>query len=157
MLIANSQVGTALGLSLERTTSILVTVGQVLERLDQINFFPLAIAVMTIVFILLFEKISRRLPAMFFGLLLASAVTWLLTHWLGRPSLPAVSALPSALPLLSWPIPPLEDLPSLFLPCLVMTILAPAKASAIWRAMATRQGIAVTGSQEVFVVGLAHI
>jgi SulP family sulfate permease len=157
VLIANSQVGTALGLSLERTTSILVTAGQVLERLDQINFFPLAIAVMTIVFILLFEKVSRRLPAMFFGLLLASAVTWLLTHWLGRPSLPAVSALPSALPLLSWPIPPLEVLPSLFVPCLVMTMLALAEASAISRAMATRQGIAFNGTQEVIGQGLGNL
>ncbi len=157
VLIANSQVGTALGLSLERTTSILVTAGQVLERLDQINFFPLAIAVMTIVFILLFEKVSRRLPAMFFGLLLASAVTWLLTHWLGRPSLPAVSALPSALPLLSWPIPPLEVLPSLLVPCLVMTMLALAEASAISRAMATRQGIAFNGTQEVIGQGLGNL
>lgn len=157
VLIANSQVGTALGLSLERTTSILVTAGQVLERLDQINFFPLAIAMMTIVFILLFEKVSRRLPAMFFGLLLASAVTWLLTHWLGRPSLPAVSALPSALPLLSWPIPPLEVLPSLLVPCLVMTMLALAEASAISRAMATRQGIAFNGTQEVIGQGLGNL
>ena len=157
VLIANSQVGTALGLSLERTTSILVTAGQVLERLDQINFFPLAIALMTIVFILLFEKVSRRLPAMFFGLLLASAVTWLLTHWLGRPSLPAVSALPSALPLLSWPIPPLEVLPSLLVPCLVMTMLALAEASAISRAMATRQGIAFNGTQEVIGQGLGNL
>jgi SulP family sulfate permease len=157
VLIANSQVGTALGLSLERTTSILVTAGQVLERLDQINFFPLAIAVMTIVFILLFEKVSRRLPAMFFGLLLASAVTWLLTHWFGRPSLPAVSALPSALPLLSWPIPPLEVLPSLLVPCLVMTMLALAEASAISRAMATRQGIAFNGTQEVIGQGLGNL
>ena len=157
VLIANSQVGTALGLSLERTTSILVTVGQVLERLDQINFFPLAIAVMTIVLILLFEKVSRRLPAMFFGLLLASALTWLLTHWLDLPSLPAVSALPSALPLLSWPIPPLEVLPSLFVPCLVMTMLALAEASAISRAMATRQGIAFNGTQEVIGQGLGNL
>ena len=157
VLIANSQVGTALGLSLERTTSILVTAGQVLERLDQINFFPLAIAVMTIVFILLFEKVSRRLPAMFFGLLLASAVTWLLTHWLDLPSLPAVSALPSALPLLSWPIPPLEVLPSLLVPCLVMTMLALAEASAISRAMATRQGIAFNGTQEVIGQGLGNL
>lgn len=157
VLIANSQVGTALGLSLERTTSILVTAGQVLERLDQINFFPLAIALMTIVFILVFEKVSRRLPAMFFGLLLASAVTWLLTHWLGRPSLPAVSALPSALPLLSWPIPPLEVLPSLLVPCLVMTMLALAEASAISRAMATRQGIAFNGTQEVIGQGLGNL
>lgn len=157
VLIANSQVGTALGLSLERTTSILVTAGQVLERLDQINFFPLAIAVMTIVFILLFEKVSRRLPAMFFGLLLASALTWLLTHWLDLPSLPAVSALPSALPLLSWPIPPLEVLPSLFVPCLVMTMLALAEASAISRAMATRQGIAFNGTQEVIGQGLGNL
>jgi SulP family sulfate permease len=157
VLIANSQVGTALGLSLERTTSILVTAGQVLERLDQINFFPLAIAMMTIVFILLFEKVSRRLPAMFFGLLLASAVTWLLTHWLDLPSLPAVSALPSALPLLSWPIPPLDVLPSLFVPCLVMTMLALAEASAISRAMATRQGIAFNGTQEVIGQGLGNL
>jgi SulP family sulfate permease len=157
VLIANSQVGTALGLSLERTTSILVTAGQVLERLDQINFFPLAIAMMTIVFILLFEKVSRRLPAMFFGLLLASAVTWLLTHWLGQPSLPAVSALPSALPLLSWPIPPLEVLPSLVVPCLVMTMLALAEASAISRAMAMRQGLAFNGTQEVIGQGLGNL
>ena len=116
VLIANSQVGTALGLSLDRTTSILVTARQVIERWQGINLFPLAVVASTIVLILLFEKISRRLPAMFFGLLLAAGLTWLVTPWLNQPSLPAVSALPSALPLVSWPIPPLEVLPSLLVP-----------------------------------------
>jgi SulP family sulfate permease len=157
VLIANSQVGTALGLALERTTSILVTANQVMDRLDQINFFPLAIVAMTIVLILLFEKISRRLPAMFFGLLLASAATWLFTDLLNQPKLPAVSELPSALPLLSWPIPSPEVLPSLIVPCLVMTMLALAEASAIARAMAARQGIAFNGTQEVIGQGLGNL
>jgi SulP family sulfate permease len=157
VLIANSQVGTALGLALERTTSILVTANQVMDRLDQINFFPLAIVVMTIVLILLFEKISRRLPAMFFGLLFASAATWFFTDLLNQPKLPAVSELPSALPLLSWPIPSLEVLPSLVVPCLVMTMLALAEASAIARAMAVRQGIAFNGTQEVIGQGLGNL
>ena len=157
VLIANSQVGTALGLALERTTSILVTANQVMDRLDQINFFPLAIVAMTIVLILLFEKISRRLPAMFFGLLLASAATWLFTDLLNQPKLPAVSELPSALPSLSWPVPSLEVLPSLIVPCLVMTMLALAEASAIARAMAARQGIAFNGTQEVIGQGLGNL
>ena len=58
VLIANSQVGTALGLSLDRTTSILVTARQVIERWQGINLFPLAVVVSTILLILLFEKIS---------------------------------------------------------------------------------------------------
>ena len=157
VLIANSQVGTALGLALERTTSILVTANQVMDRLDQINFFPLAIVAMTIVLILLFEKISRRLPAMFFGLLVASAASWLFTDLLNQPKLPAVSELPSALPLLSWPIPSPEVLPSLIVPCLVMTMLALAEASAIARAMAARQGIAFNGTQEVIGQGLGNL
>ena len=157
VLIANSQVGTALGLSLDRTTSILVTARQVIERWQGINLFPLAVVASTIVLILLFEKISRRLPAMFFGLLLAAGLTWLVTPWLNQPSLPAVSALPSALPLMSWPVPPLEVLPSLLVPCLVMTMLALAEASAIARAMAARQGLAFNGTQEVIGQGLGNL
>ncbi|MGA1605024.1 MAG: SulP family inorganic anion transporter, partial [Burkholderiaceae bacterium] len=58
---------------------------------------------------------------------------------------------------LSWPIPSLEVLPSLIVPCLVMTMLALAEASAIARAMAARQGIAFNGTQEVIGQGLGNL
>jgi SulP family sulfate permease len=157
VLIANSQVGTALGLQFKKSTAIADTFTQLAEQFHMADWMALCGALSTIVFILLYERFSKRIPSMFLGLLTGAALVNLLVYAIDHPGVKTVSALPSALPIPSWPIPSWHQLPDLVIPTVVMTMLALAEASAIARAIASRQGVPFQGTQEVIGQGLANL
>jgi sulfate permease, SulP family len=158
VLIAASQLGTALGIALPRGQSVLANVQAVLMRWQEINPAALIVSVLTVVLVIMARPLSRWLPAMLVAVVGGAVGAWLLARAMPRwPALAAVPPLPGALPALSWPDLRIDTVRSLFGATLVMTLLALTEASAIARAMARRRGDALDGNQEFIGQGLANI
>ena len=105
VLIANSQVGTALGLQFKKSTAIADTFSQLADQVHMTDWLAFLGAVSTLLLILFFERFSKRIPSMFLGLITSALLVNLMGYLLDHPGVQSVSALPSALPIPSWPIP----------------------------------------------------
>ena len=158
VLIANSQLGPILGLALPRGQSVLDNVMGALGSSGQTQPMALLAGVSTVVFAVLARPWNRIIPAMLVAVVggtlvsLGAALLW--PAW---PKLATVSALPGALPPLSWPDLSLDTLRVLFGATLVMTLLALTEAAAIARSVARARGDTLDGNQEFIGQGLANL
>ena len=158
LLIINSQIGAMLGLALPRGLGVIDTVRAAWHALPNLlPAAPVAVAV-TVVTVLLWRPLNRWVPGMLVAVIAGSAAAWLIAQHLPQWGvLPAVSALPGALPPLSMPDLSLDTVRALFGATLVMTLLGLTEAVAIARAVAARHGDRLDGNQEFIGQGLANI
>lgn len=158
VLIANSQLGPILGLALPRGQPVLDNVMGALGSSGQTQPMALLAGVSTVVFAVLARPWNRIIPAMLVAVVggtlvsLGAALLW--PAW---PKLATVSALPGALPPLSWPDLSLDTVRALFGATLVMTLLALTEAAAIARSVARARGDTLDGNQEFIGQGLANL
>ena len=158
VLIANSQLGPILGLALPRGQPVLDNVMGALGSSGQTQPMALLAGVSTVVFAVLARPWNRTIPAMLVAVVggtlvsLGAALLW--PAW---PKLATVSALPGALPPLSWPDLSLDTVRALFGATLVMTLLALTEAAAIARSVARARGDTLDGNQEFIGQGLANL
>jgi sulfate permease, SulP family len=158
VLIAASQLGTALGIALPRGQSVWANAQAVVARWQEINPAALLVSVLTVVLAIAARPLSRWVPAMLVAVVGGAVAAWLLAQAMPQwPALATVPPLPGAIPPLSWPDLRIDTVRSLFGATLVMTLLALTEASAIARAMARRRGDALDGNQEFIGQGLANI
>jgi len=158
VLIANSQLGPILGLALPRGQPVADNVAAALGSLTSAQPMALLAGVSTVVFAVLARPWNRIVPAMLVAVVggtLVSLCAALL--WPQAPRLATVSALPGALPLLSWPDLSLDTVRALFGATLVMTLLALTEAAAIARSVARARGDTLNGNQEFIGQGLANL
>ena len=158
VLIINSQIGTALGLPLQRGMSVWSNLQAAVAQIGAVQWPPLIAAVATMVLAVVAKPFNRWVPAMLTavvgGTLVSMAVAALVPAW---PVLKTVQALPSALPPLSWPDLSLDTVRALFGATLVMTLLALTEAVAIAKAVARRNQDTLDGNQEFIGQGLANL
>jgi sulfate permease, SulP family len=158
VLIAASQLGTALGIALPRGPSVLANVQAVAARWHELNPAALIVSALTVALVIIAKPLSRWVPAMLVAVVGGGVAAWLLAQAMPQwPALATVPPLPGAIPPLSWPDLRIDTVRSLFGATLVMTLLALTEASAIARAMARRRGDALDGNQEFIGQGLANI
>lgn len=158
LLIINSQIGAMLGLALPRGLGVIDTVQAAWRALPNLlPAAPITVAV-TVVAVLLWRPLNRWVPGMLVAVIAGSVAAWLMArHAPQWGALPAVSALPGALPPLSMPDLSIDTLRALFGATLVMTLLGLTEAVAIARAVAARHGDRLDGNQEFIGQGLANI
>jgi SulP family sulfate permease len=140
VLIANSQLGPILGLALPRGQPVLDNVAAALGSVGHTQPMALLAGVSTVVFAVLARPWNRIVPAMLVAVVggtLVSLGAALL--WPQAPRLATVSALPGALPPLSWPD------------------LSLTEAAAIARSVARARGDTLNGNQEFIGQGLANL
>jgi sulfate permease, SulP family len=158
VLIAASQLGTALGIDLPRGHSVLSNVQAVFARWHEINPAALIVSLLTVVLVIVAKPLSRWVPAMLVAVVGGGVGAWAVAQAMPQwPALAVVPPLPGALPELSLPDLRIDTVRSLFGATLVMTLLALTEAGAIARAMARRHGDAIDGNQEFIGQGLANI
>jgi SulP family sulfate permease len=159
-LIINSQVGTLLGIEIARGTSVLDTIQQTMIAIHQGQWRPqvLSLVLITLVTMRLWKPLNRWIPAMLIAVIAGSVALLVLEHYFTEFSgIRKVSAIPGALPPLSYPVLSLEHLQLLFGPVLVMTLLASTEAMAIARAMALKRNDSFDANQEFIGQGLANV
>ncbi len=158
VLIAASQLGTALGIDLPRGRSVFANVQAVFARWHEINPAALIVSLMTVALAIVARPLSRWVPAMLVAVVGGSVGAWVVAQVMPQwPALAVVPPLPGAMPQLSLPDLRIDTVRSLFGATLVMTLLALTEAGAIARAMARRHGDALDGNQEFIGQGLANI
>jgi sulfate permease, SulP family len=160
VLIINSQVGTLLGIEIARGTSVVDTIVQTIIAIHQSQWRPqvLALVLITLVTMRLWKPLNRWIPAMLIAVITGSVAMLVLEQYFTEFSgIRRVSAIPGALPPLSYPVLSLEHLQLLFGPVLVMTLLASTEAMAIARALALKRNDSFDANQEFIGQGLANV
>ncbi|WP_286223012.1 SulP family inorganic anion transporter [Polynucleobacter sp. HIN6] len=160
VLIINSQVGTLLGIEIARGTSVLDTIFQTMTAIYEGQWRPqvLALVLVTLVTMRLWKPLNRWIPAMLIAVITGSVALLVLEQYFTEFSgIRKVSAIPGALPPLSYPALTLEHLQLLFGPVLVMTLLASTEAMAIARALALKRNDSFDANQEFIGQGLANV
>ncbi len=158
VLIANSQVGPALGLALPRGASVWSNLQQAWQQLGAMQTPALIAALATVAASILARPLNRWVPAMLSAVLLGTLASLLVARWVPDwPVLAKVAALSDVLP--PWSVPDLsiDTVRSLFGATLVMTLLALTEATAIAKAVARRNGDQLDGNQEFIGQGLANL
>jgi SulP family sulfate permease len=158
VLIANSQLGPILGLTLPRGQPVFDNVAAAVAGLGQTQPLALLAGASTVLFAVLARPWNRVVPAMLVAVVGGTLVSIAAAAvWPQAPRLATVSALPGALPPLSWPDLSLETVRALFGATLVMTLLALTEAAAIARSVARARGDTLDGNQEFIGQGLANL
>jgi len=158
VLIANSQISPFLGLALPRGQPVFDNLRVALSSIGQTQPMAVLAGASTIVLAVLARPWNRIVPAMLVAVVGATLVTLGAgLVWPGTGPLPTVSALPGALPPLSWPDLSLDTVRALFGATLVMTLLALTEAAAIARSVARARGDTLDGHQEFIGQGLANL
>jgi SulP family sulfate permease len=158
LLIANSQVGPALGLALPRGASVWSNLHAAWQQLGAMQAPALIAAVATVAASILARPLNRWVPAMLSAVLLGTLASLLVARWIPDwPVLAKVAAVSEALPPWSWPDLHIDTVRSLFGATLVMTLLALTEATAIAKAVARRNNDQLDGNQEFIGQGLANL
>lgn len=158
VLIANSQISPFLGLALPRGQPVFDNLRAALSSIGQTQPMAVLAGASTIVLAVLARPWNRIVPAMLVAVVGATLITLGAgLVWPGAGPLPTVSALPGALPPLSWPDLSLDTVRALFGATLVMTLLALTEAAAIARSVARARGDTLDGNQEFIGQGLANL
>lgn len=156
LLIAAGQLKTVLGLTGPKPAGFFPQINMALQNINQIHYWSLGLAVLTIALILVLRRISRRFPATLGALALAGAAGALLR--VEERGVALVGPVPSIIPPFS--LPPSFDLTALgdlFMPALAIALLGAVESLAIGKQMAAVRGDSFDGSQELIGQGLGNM
>ena len=156
LLIAAGQLKTVLGLTGPKPAGFFPQIGMAFRNLDQINYWSLGLAVLTIVLIVALRRISRRFPSTLIALALVGAVGAIFQ--VKERGVTLVGPIPNVIPPFS--LPPAFDITALgdlFMPALAIALLGTVESLAIGKQMAAIKGDSFDGSQELIGQGLGNI
>jgi len=120
VIIFLQQVPALLGLGAARGEGIVpVTLETVRLFLVQPQYWTLALTALTAVIMVLWTRVSKRIPGSMVALLLVTGLSLLF-----KLEVPRIGAIPTLLPAPSWPSVTLQDLSLLFSPALAIALLA---------------------------------
>ena len=160
ILIINSQVGTLLGLTIPRGTSVLDTADTAIRALmaGQVIWWSPLLVILTLSVMRLWRPWNSKIPAMLIGVIAGSLAAAAMEAFGGADAVfRRVEGIPGAIPPLSLPHLQLDTLQQLFGPALVMVLLASTEAMAIARAMALKNQDRFDADQEFIGQGVANI
>lgn len=153
VLIVNSQIGTLLGLNLERGLSILQTASAVAREWRAVELLPVVSAMATVLAYVLALRCGRWIHPILIAVLAGTAFTWVASVFF-QTDPATVQALPGPLPPFS--VPDFDVVGSLVPAALVMTLLAVTEAMAIAKAVARRADESFDANQELLGQGLGN-
>jgi sulfate permease, SulP family len=159
ILIASSQLKHFLGMDIPRGLhphEILVHIGQ---HAVEINFWVVAVSVLTLVSGLFFKRYVKRVPYMIAAMLVGSLGAFVLNRIYGQDvtGIVTIGALPASLPPLSSPDFSLQAIKDLLPGAIAVTVLALTEAVSIARSIGVRSGQHVDGNQEFIGQGLSNV
>lgn len=156
LLIVAGQLRNMLGLHIPPVSGFFPALLDTARHLPSTEFWSLGVTTVTVVLMLLFQRLSRRLPSALLALVLVSLCTWLLHAEAHGVRL--VGQIPQDLPPLS--LPPAADLGAirdLFLPALAIAMLGAVESLAIGKNLAAVRSDRFDGSRELIGQGLGNV
>ncbi|WP_028458112.1 SulP family inorganic anion transporter [Chloroflexus sp. Y-396-1] len=156
ILILSNQIGPLLRIDLPPGAGILQTITEVATHLDAIHWPSVAVGGSTIILIVLFPRLTRRVPAVLLSIVVVSPIVWLLN--LKAQGVRVMGVIPPGLPPLSQlPVFDVELIGQLANGALALAIIGLVEATAIARAIAGYTGQRIDSNQEFIGQGLANI
>ena len=155
ILIATSQLKHVLGLSLPDSHAFVEVWLNLLGRLNQINFYVFAVAMVTLIAAVFFRATIPRWPGMLFAMIIGSLLC-LLINGSGH-GISLVGQMPARLPPLSMPDFSLEIIRELAPKALAVALLGLIEALSIGRSIAAKSHQQIDGNQEFVGQGLSNI
>ncbi len=159
ILIATKQFKNFFGVPIPRGSHVHETLMALAQHIDQINWYILAIGLITIAAGILTKRYFRRIPYMIVAMVVGSLVSVLLNAVFGQgqTGITTVGALPQSLPPLSAPDLSLTTIKQLAPAALAATLFALTEAVSIARSLSARSGQHLDGNQEFIGQGLSNI
>ncbi|MEO5335821.1 MAG: SulP family inorganic anion transporter [Magnetospirillum sp. WYHS-4] len=155
VLIAANQVTNFFGLPIPRGSHFHEVVVHLVTRIPEIDPAITGVALLTLLTGVLVKRFVPKIPYMIVAILAGSGAAYAANR-LGA-SVPAIGALPSALPPLSAPSLSFDTFRQLAPGALAMTLFALTEAVSISRALAVRSGQQINGNREFIGQGLSNI
>ncbi|MFV2059862.1 MAG: SulP family inorganic anion transporter [Gammaproteobacteria bacterium] len=155
ILIVTSQAKSILGIVLPKGESFLHTWIDIGGHISQSNFYTIAVALSTLVTVLLVKRYYPKIPNLLIGLIVGS----LIALWFSDPvnNIALVGEIPGRLPELSMPTLTLETLKMLAPEAFAVALLGLIEAVSISRAIANKSNQSINSNQEFIGQGLSNI
>jgi sulfate permease, SulP family len=157
LLITIHALKETLGLALPAGLHAAAVLQAVLAQLGQVHAGALAVALATGVSALLLRRWRRQWPYMLAGVVVGSAVAWLVNHSGNLRPVRVLGALASPIPPWHPPNMAWQQLPELLAIAAALTVVALAQSIAIAKAVADRSGQRIDGNREFIGQGLANV
>jgi high affinity sulfate transporter 1 len=148
------QFGKLVGLSSEEDGTIRETV-DILSRLDESNEVTVVVAVLSLLFLVVASKISKRIPAALLLVVVGIAASWALD--LADEGVAVTGSVPSGLPSLEVPDVSGSDLAALTLAALAIFLVSFSDSILTARSFAARHHEIVDANQELVAFGFAQV
>jgi SulP family sulfate permease len=155
ILIVTSQAKSILGIILPKGESFVHTWLDIGSNLSQSNLYTIAIAICTLVTVLLVKRYFPKIPNLLIGLIVGSLVAL----WFNDPAnhIALVGQIPGRLPELSMPTITFETMNMLAPEAFAVALLGLIEAVSISRAIANKSNQSINSSQEFIGQGLSNI
>ena len=155
ILIATSQMKHILGVHVPKGESFLHTWVDIFNAAGDINFYLVAIALVTLLVALLVRQYSRKIPNLLVGMVVGSVLAVFFKHF--NNDIQLVGELPAHLPPLSSPVFSLATIKMLAPDAFAVSLLGLIEAVSISRAVATKSSQRINANQEFIGQGLSNI
>jgi sulfate permease, SulP family len=155
LLIGASQLAPALGLTVERGGGVVERLQRVFEVLSQTNLSALFLAALTLLTILISQRLDKRLPSYLIALIVGTIAGLVIDA--PAQGIAMFSALPSVVPSFEAPHFSLSTLAALAPGAATIGLVALLEAISIGRAFALRREEAYDSNQEIVGQGLSNI
>jgi len=154
-LIATSQLKHALGIPIPSGSSFLTSWGIIFSSFGQINFYEMAVALLTLICAVILKIFRPRWPGLLMALVIGSLVSIALDG--GAHGVRLLGKLPARLPPLSAPDFTLDTLRLLAPGALAVSLLGLIEALSIARSITVLSNQHINGNQEFIGQGLSNI
>ena len=155
ILIATSQMKHVFGLVMPRGHSFLYVWMNILNEVEHINPYVLAVAMVTLAFAILFRIVIPRWPGMLFAMIIGSLVCLLMDG--SQHGIRLVGQMPATLPPASLPDFSFGTIRQLAPKALAVALLGLIEALSIGRSIAAKSRQPIDGNQEFIGQGLSNI
>ncbi len=156
LLIIGAQLRNFFGISVPQEASFLLGIRNFITHVGETDPAILAVGMFTLLAAMAGKRWWPRVPYMLTGIVLGALFAWVLGV-LDIAHVPAIGALPSAVPPLSAPDLSLQTWQALAPIALALTVIGLSEAISSARAVALKSGQRIDGNQEFIGQGLANI
>ncbi len=156
MLIVVNQVGSLLGLDVESSFSLSVTLTHLIHSRQPVHYLSLGLGVVTLALIFLLPRLHQKLPSQFLAVLAVSLLVMGLR--LDQQGVATIGPLPHTMPPLSpLPFTDWNLVQALWPGAMAIALIGLIEALTISRSLATESGQYLDNNQEMVGQGLANI
>lgn len=156
LIIASSQFRHLLGVDLEKTSSFIETMLEVISNVGNANGYALALGVGGMLLILGLRRINRKIPAPLF--VVGGAILFVWGFQLDASGVKIVGEIPAGLPSLQFNMPTLQQVGLLFPTALAIALVSFMETIGVGMAVQRRHGdYKIVPNQELIAVGAANI